>query len=79
MDDFQIFGLQFVLSVVVYTLIAKWYVAPRLARLPLHDALIPAAVAPCDPTHRDGVLGLGSRRPYASQCVRRAEPQELVR
>lgn len=41
MDSFQIFGLQFVLSVIVYGLIAKWYVAPRLAARPLHDALIP--------------------------------------
>jgi len=41
MDSFQIFGLQFVLSVIVYGLIAKWYVAPRLAVRPLHDALIP--------------------------------------
>lgn len=41
MESFQIFGLQFLLSVVGYGLIAKWYVAPRLAGLPLHDALIP--------------------------------------
>ena len=41
MDGFQIFGLQFVLSLLGYGLIAKWYVAPRLAALPLHDALIP--------------------------------------
>ena len=41
MDSFQIFGTQFVLSLLGYGLIAKWYVAPRLAALPLHDALIP--------------------------------------
>ncbi len=41
MDSFQIFGLQFLLSLIVYGLIAKRYVAPRLAALPLHDALIP--------------------------------------
>lgn len=41
MDSFQIFGLQFVLSVIGYGLLAKWYVAPRLARLALHDALAP--------------------------------------
>ncbi|MFQ5961997.1 MAG: hypothetical protein ACE5MG_11435 [Candidatus Methylomirabilales bacterium] len=41
MDSFQIFGLQFLLSLIGYGLIAKWYVAPRLAALPLHDALIP--------------------------------------
>ena len=41
MDSFQIFGLQFLLSLTGYGLIAKWYVTPRLAGLPLHDALIP--------------------------------------
>ncbi len=41
MDSFQIFGLQFLLSLVGYGLLAKWYVAPRLAALPLHDGLIP--------------------------------------
>lgn len=41
MSDFQIFGIQVVLSLVGYALIAKWYVAPRLATLPLHRALIP--------------------------------------
>ena len=44
MDSFQIFGVQFLLSLVVYGLLAKWYVAPALARLPLHDALIPLLV-----------------------------------
>lgn len=44
MDSFQIFGLQFLLSLVVYGLLATWYVAPALARLPLHDALIPLLV-----------------------------------
>jgi len=37
----QIFGLQFVLSLVLYGLLARWYVAPRLARLPLASALTP--------------------------------------
>jgi hypothetical protein len=41
MTPLQIFGLQFTLSLIVYALIAKWYVAPRLAALPRHDALIP--------------------------------------
>jgi hypothetical protein len=44
MDSFQIFGVQFLLSLVVYGLLAKWYVAPALARLPLPDALIPLLV-----------------------------------
>lgn len=41
MSTFQIFGLQFLLSLVVYALIARWYVAPRLAVLPLPSALAP--------------------------------------
>ncbi len=30
MDQNAIFGLQFLLSLIVYALIAKWYVAPWL-------------------------------------------------
>lgn len=31
MDPFQIFGLQIAMSFLLYTLLARWYVAPRLA------------------------------------------------
>ncbi len=41
MNAFQIFGLQTTLSLIVYALIAKWYVWPRLNTLPLHEALVP--------------------------------------
>jgi len=41
MTPTQIFGLQFALSLTVYALIARWYVAPRLAAMPLRDALVP--------------------------------------
>ena len=41
MDNFQIFGLQFTVSLLVYALIARWFVAPRLAGLPLRQALQP--------------------------------------
>ncbi|MGH7355393.1 MAG: hypothetical protein ACRELS_12570 [Candidatus Rokuibacteriota bacterium] len=41
MTTFQIFGLQFAMSLVLYALLAAWYVAPRLARLPLAAALPP--------------------------------------
>ena len=40
MDTLTIFGLQLILSLVVYTLLAKWYVAPWLADKPIHVALI---------------------------------------
>ncbi len=41
MNAQQIFGLQFVLSLVLGSLLARWYVAPRLAPLPLASALPP--------------------------------------
>ncbi len=41
MTPVQIFGLQFCFSLTIYALIAKWYVAPRLASMPMHDALVP--------------------------------------
>jgi len=36
-----IFGIQVLVSFVVYILLGRWYVAPRLAALPLHAALMP--------------------------------------
>jgi hypothetical protein len=44
MNAQQIFGLQVLLSFLVYGLVAKWYVAPRLAPLPLPAALQPLLV-----------------------------------
>ncbi len=41
MTDFQIFGLQNTLSLIVYALIAKWYVWPRISQWPTRDALVP--------------------------------------
>lgn len=41
MNAQQVFGLQVALSFVVYGLAATWYVAPRLAPLPLGPALQP--------------------------------------
>jgi hypothetical protein len=41
MNSAQIFGLQFALNLIVCALIARWYIAPRLAALPIHAALIP--------------------------------------
>jgi hypothetical protein len=39
MNPLAIFGTQFVLSVVVFSLLAKWYLAPWLAKKPVHVAL----------------------------------------
>lgn len=40
MEPRLIFPLQMIWSLVCYALIARWYVAPRLARLPLTAALV---------------------------------------
>ena len=40
MNTLAIFGLQLVLSLVVYALIAKWYVSPWLADKPINQALM---------------------------------------
>lgn len=44
MNSQQIFGLQVLLSFLVYGLVARWYVTPRLAPLPLQTALQPLLV-----------------------------------
>jgi len=53
MSTQQIFGLQFVLGLLLYGLIARWYVAPRLAILPL-----PAALTPLLFLHASRFLGM---------------------
>ena len=39
MDTGEIFGVQFILSVIVFALIAKWHVAPWLSEKPMQFAL----------------------------------------
>jgi hypothetical protein len=41
MPPIVLFGIQFTFSLAAYALIAWWYVAPRLARLPREVALVP--------------------------------------
>lgn len=41
MGNLEIFGVQFAGSLLVYALVARWYVAPRLAAMPLSAALQP--------------------------------------
>lgn len=41
MDSTQIFWLQLIASLVVFGIVAVWYVWPALARLPRNSALIP--------------------------------------
>src|SRR5215469_13515027 len=41
MEPIVLFGIQFTLSLVAYTLIAFWYVVPRLSGLPREAALVP--------------------------------------
>jgi hypothetical protein len=40
MNTLTIFGTQFVLSVIMFALIARWFVAPWLTQKPLHVALM---------------------------------------
>ena len=44
MDANAIFGLQFLFSLTVYALLARWFVAPHLAGKPLAEALVPLLV-----------------------------------
>jgi hypothetical protein len=41
MPPIVLFGIQFTLSLAAYVLLAWWYLAPRLARLPREVALVP--------------------------------------
>src|ERR1700693_6316617 len=41
MPPIVLFGIQFTFSLAAYALIAWWYGAPRLARLPREAALVP--------------------------------------
>jgi hypothetical protein len=41
MPPIVLFGIQFTLSLAAYALLAWWYLAPRLARLPREAALVP--------------------------------------
>ena len=40
MDTLTIFGLQFILSLLVFSLLAKWYLLPRLAQYSTPQALM---------------------------------------
>ena len=41
MSPLSLFGVQFTLSVIIFSLVAKWYITPALNRLPIHSALVP--------------------------------------
>jgi hypothetical protein len=41
MEPIVLFGIQFTMSLLVYALIASWYVVPRLSKLPTELALVP--------------------------------------
>ena len=41
MEPIVLFGIQFTFSLVAYALVAWWYAAPRLAKLPREVALVP--------------------------------------
>lgn len=41
MEPIVLFGIQFTLSLLAYSLIAFWYIAPRLSRMPQEASLVP--------------------------------------
>jgi len=41
MDPISLFGIQFTVNLILLSLLARWYVAPKLKNLPLQSALIP--------------------------------------
>src|SRR5260370_38666921 len=41
MNPQWLFGIQFTLSLIIFAMIAKWYISPALNRLPLQAALVP--------------------------------------
>jgi len=41
MEPIVLFGIQFTMSLLIYALIATWYVAPRLSKLPTVVAVVP--------------------------------------
>ncbi len=41
MNPQWLFGVQFTLSLIIFAMIAKWYISPALNRLPLQAALVP--------------------------------------
>ena len=41
MNPLLLFGVQFTLSLIIFAMIAQWYIAPALDKLPVHKALVP--------------------------------------
>src|SRR5215468_7288789 len=41
MSAMSLFGVQFTLSIILASIVARWYVAPALAKLPARVALVP--------------------------------------
>src|SRR5438132_1364327 len=60
MEPIVLFGIQFTLSLVAYSLIAFWYVAPRLSRLPMELALVPLLWVHAFRTVGGTILGPGA-------------------
>jgi hypothetical protein len=57
MPPIALFGIQFTLSLVIYSLVAAWYVAPRLAGLPRDIALAPLLWVHAAPGRCTGIRG----------------------
>ena len=73
MEPVLLFGLQFTFNVLLYALIARWYVAPRIMKLPLESALIPLLWV-----HAFRVIGLTILAPGAVDQNIPAELREMI-
>ena len=63
MEPIVLFGIQFTLSLLVYALLASWYVVPRLASVPKELALVPLLWSLCSGSTRFASSGEQSSLP----------------
>lgn len=68
MDTEQIFLTQFILSIIIFSLIARWYVSPRIATLTTKKALIPLVIP-----HMFRYIGLSFAVPQLAGAGLRAD------
>src|SRR5215831_8196795 len=41
MNPQLLFGVQFTLSLIIFVMVARWYISPALSRMPIRAALVP--------------------------------------
>ena len=66
MEALEIFALQLILSIIVYSLLAKWYVVPWLVNKPINQAFNHTAIPSCPTSFRADVSYPGRKCPTAA-------------